>query len=229
MILSTSLAISAWIASVSATSSAQISNAPASVIAVVPPNAQIPAANGASMLQNTTFTPASTLLSNSRDAAPPQGAIDAANDIVTANDILNIPDSLDPSEILKSIGAAAADLIGQATSADPREPKKGGGGRGEGNGGQCPPVWAEVSRDLSKMFVSGGQCNDDARAAIRATFHDCFPEGGCDGSLAMPEELQRRDNTPMAATVTKLARLANKRGVSTADMIAFAGCEFLCC
>jgi hypothetical protein len=37
--------------------------------------------------------------------------------------------------------------------------------------GQCPPVWSQISKDLTAMFVSGGQCNDDARAAIRAVFH----------------------------------------------------------
>ena len=43
---------------------------------------------------------------------------------------------------------------------------------------QCPAVWHQISSDLSALFLSGGQCNDDARAAIRAAFHDCFPDGG---------------------------------------------------
>lgn len=36
-------------------------------------------------------------------------------------------------------------------------------------GGDCPPVWKSVVSDLSAMFVdtSNGQCNDNARAAIR--------------------------------------------------------------
>jgi hypothetical protein len=39
--------------------------------------------------------------------------------------------------------------------------------------GQCPQVWSQISKDLTGMFVSGGQCNDAARAAIRAVFHVC--------------------------------------------------------
>lgn len=41
------------------------------------------------------------------------------------------------------------------------------------NGNKCPAVWAQISRDLTAKFLSGGQCNPDARAAIRAVFHDC--------------------------------------------------------
>jgi hypothetical protein len=90
---------------------------------------------------------------------------------------------------------------------------------------QCPAVWHQISSDLSALFLSGGQCNDDARAAIRAGFHDCFPDGGCDGSLALPDELSRVENTPMAATVNKLSALAKQRNVTTADMISFAACK----
>ncbi|QDS75494.1 hypothetical protein FKW77_004717 [Venturia effusa] len=89
--------------------------------------------------------------------------------------------------------------------------------------GKCPAVWTTISRELSKMFVSGGGCTDDARASIRAVFHDCFPEGGCDGSLANPVELARRDNVPMTATINKLAAMAKQYKVGTADMLMFAG------
>jgi hypothetical protein len=91
--------------------------------------------------------------------------------------------------------------------------------------GKCPAVWTSISKDLTGMFVSGGQCTDDARAAIRAVFHDCFPTGGCDGSLAFPEELSRKDNVPMTATVNKLKGLATKYNVGVADMLMFAGCK----
>ncbi|KAF2432391.1 heme peroxidase [Tothia fuscella] len=91
------------------------------------------------------------------------------------------------------------------------------------NGTACPAVWSQISHDLTTMFLSNGVCNDDARAAIRAVFHDCFPGEGCDGSLALPEELARHDNQPMAATVTKFKALADKYDVGIADMIAFAG------
>jgi hypothetical protein len=89
--------------------------------------------------------------------------------------------------------------------------------------GACPAVWSDISQDLTGMFLTDGVCNDDARAAIRAVFHDCFPGQGCDGSLALPEELARHDNQPMAATVTKLKALADEHDVGVADMIAFAG------
>jgi hypothetical protein len=36
---------------------------------------------------------------------------------------------------------------------------------------KCPAIWTTISADLKSMFLSGGQCNDDARAAIRANFH----------------------------------------------------------
>lgn len=89
----------------------------------------------------------------------------------------------------------------------------------------CPAVWTYISKELTGMFVSGGTCTDAARASIRAVFHDCFPQGGCDGSLANPIELQRITNTPMAATVSKLAELARINRVSVADMLMFAGCK----
>jgi hypothetical protein len=91
--------------------------------------------------------------------------------------------------------------------------------------GKCPAVWTSISRELTGIFVFGGQCTDDARASIRAVFHDCFPQGGCDGSLAIPAELSRKDNVPMTATVNKLKDLATKYKVGVADMLMFAGCK----
>ena len=40
----------------------------------------------------------------------------------------------------------------------------------------CPAIWTQVSKDLTAKFLSGGQCNQDARAAIRLIFHDCGGE-----------------------------------------------------
>jgi hypothetical protein len=37
----------------------------------------------------------------------------------------------------------------------------------------CPAVWQEISATLSEQFLADGQCTDAARAAIRASFHDC--------------------------------------------------------
>ena len=39
--------------------------------------------------------------------------------------------------------------------------------------GKCPTVWATISKDLTSRFLTDGQCNPAARAAIRAIFHDC--------------------------------------------------------
>ncbi|KAF2663150.1 heme peroxidase [Microthyrium microscopicum] len=88
--------------------------------------------------------------------------------------------------------------------------------------GGCPAVWTTISKDLTAMFLSGGQCNDDARASIRAIFHDCFPDGGCDGSIALPDELNRQENSIMAPTINKLSALAKQRNVTVADMIVYA-------
>jgi len=41
----------------------------------------------------------------------------------------------------------------------------------DGGGGKCPAIWTTVSSDLTAMFLTNGQCNDDARAALRANFH----------------------------------------------------------
>jgi hypothetical protein len=47
------------------------------------------------------------------------------------------------------------------------------------DGGSCPAVWNKVSKELTSKFLTRGECNPDARAAIRLIFHDC---GG--GSLS---------------------------------------------
>jgi hypothetical protein len=96
----------------------------------------------------------------------------------------------------------------------------------------CPAVWAQVSKDLTSMFVAAnGQCTDDARAAVRATFHDCGTwntaqgtTGGCDGSLILSAaENARSSNKGLQDISAKLKALATERGVGVADMIAFAG------
>lgn len=83
----------------------------------------------------------------------------------------------------------------------------------------CPSGWTDISSELTTLFVTDGQCNDDARATIRAAFHDCFPVGGCDGSLLL--ELARPENIPLGYTVIKLADLAETHDVSMADMFQF--------
>lgn len=82
------------------------------------------------------------------------------------------------------------------------------------------------------MFVAAnGQCTDDARAAVRATFHDCGTwntaqgnTGGCDGSVFLSAvENARSSNRGLQDISAKLKALASERGVGVADMIAFAG------
>ncbi|KAE9993009.1 hypothetical protein EG327_006978 [Venturia inaequalis] len=99
-------------------------------------------------------------------------------------------------------------------------------------GGVCPPIWTQISKQLTTMFVSAdGQCNHDARTAIRAAFHDCGtwnqaqgPRGGCDGSLFLSaEENARVENRGLQDIAVKLTALARSSGVGVADMIAFAG------
>ncbi|KAF2098395.1 heme peroxidase [Rhizodiscina lignyota] len=103
--------------------------------------------------------------------------------------------------------------------------------RKDGGKGNCPAIWTTVSSDLTAMFLSGGQCNDDARAAIRAAFHDCGTwnkaqgsTGGCDGSLVLADEAGTRDeNNGLQDISAKLLALATKRSVGVADLLQFAG------
>ncbi|KAH8890106.1 versatile peroxidase VPL1 [Thozetella sp. PMI_491] len=97
----------------------------------------------------------------------------------------------------------------------------------------CPPVWKNVKAELNTLFMSGNQCNDLARAAIRAAFHDCGTwdssqgsQGGCDGSLVVgttPDvELDRPINKGLQNIASVLQGLASKYGTSVADMLVFA-------
>ncbi|KAF1958017.1 heme peroxidase [Byssothecium circinans] len=97
--------------------------------------------------------------------------------------------------------------------------------------GKCPDVWSKISKDLTSRFLSRGQCNPDARAAIRLIFHDCGAwntaqgaKGGCDGSIALaPGEIDRDENKGLANIATTLKSLAGQYKVGVADMIVFAG------
>jgi hypothetical protein len=87
----------------------------------------------------------------------------------------------------------------------------------------CPIVWNSISTELTTVFLSNNTCNEDARAAIRAAFHDCFPTGGCDGSLFLANsELSRPENTFIGPVVWMLGSLAEIHQVGVADMIQFA-------
>ncbi|KAI0834096.1 class II peroxidase [Hypoxylon sp. FL0890] len=88
---------------------------------------------------------------------------------------------------------------------------------------QCPAVWTEVAADLKTTFLdTDGNCNDDARAAIRLAFHDCFPEA-CDGSIILADECtERAENTQMVDICSILGDKATQYSVGTADLIQFA-------
>lgn len=109
--------------------------------------------------------------------------------------------------------------------------KKPGDKPPKGESGQCPPVWKKISRELTPMFTENGQCNDLARGAIRAAFHDCGAyklslgnNAGCDGSLFLaPEELGRPENGGLVDIVPKLGAIAQQYGVGMADFFQFAG------
>ncbi|KAI1462162.1 class II peroxidase [Annulohypoxylon moriforme] len=88
---------------------------------------------------------------------------------------------------------------------------------------QCPAVWTDVATELKSTFIdSDGNCNDDARAAIRLAFHDCFP-GACDGSIILADECtDRGENAQMIDICSTLGTMATNFTVGTADLIQFA-------
>lgn len=99
---------------------------------------------------------------------------------------------------------------------------------------ECPPVWANISSDLTTQFLgSDGLCTDDARAAIRAAFHDAGTYslklaaegrvgGGADGSLILAKEYNRTESQGLVDISTKLHALALQYHVGVADTIQFA-------
>jgi len=98
----------------------------------------------------------------------------------------------------------------------------------------CPAVWTSVVKDLSAMFLdkATGQCNDDARAAIRGAFHDCGTwdksqgsTGGCDGSLILAREAYNLpENNGLQAYSDKILALRDGKypSVSIADLLQVA-------
>ncbi|KAI0120376.1 class II peroxidase [Hypoxylon sp. NC0597] len=88
---------------------------------------------------------------------------------------------------------------------------------------QCPTVWTDVAADLKLTLLDiDGTCNDDARAAIRLAFHDCFP-GSCDGSIILADECaERGENAQLVDICSTLSDKANLFDVGIADLIQFA-------
>ncbi|KAG4440803.1 hypothetical protein IFR05_003731 [Cadophora sp. M221] len=115
--------------------------------------------------------------------------------------------------------------------------------RKDGGGGSCPAVWTAIAVQLKGMYLGpDGQCNDDARAAIRLAFHDCGTwdssqgaTGGCDGSLVntinlatstngVPDrELSRGENGFLTDISLKLINVKNANpSITMADLISFS-------
>jgi hypothetical protein len=99
--------------------------------------------------------------------------------------------------------------------------------KGANNGGAstdeatCPPVWNEISTALTAQFLADGQCTDAARAAIRASFHDCF-NGACDGSWILADECNNSENKGLERLCGNLKNVAEQKQVGYADLIQFA-------
>jgi len=85
----------------------------------------------------------------------------------------------------------------------------------------CPAVWNNISSSLTEQFLADGQCTDAARAAIRASFHDCF-NGACDGSLILANECSNTENRGLERICGSLANVATQTKVGVADLIQFA-------
>jgi hypothetical protein len=87
-----------------------------------------------------------------------------------------------------------------------------------------------VSAELTKQFVqSDGQCNDNARAAVRMGFHDAgswdksSANGGADGSLLMDfGEQDRPENNGLQSVRTLLRSVRSKYNVGYADLVQYA-------
>ncbi|KAH0426453.1 ligninase lg6 precursor [Colletotrichum camelliae] len=146
------------------------------------------------------------------------------------------------TSFLALTSAATVDLAPRKGGSD--DSGSGSSGKG-GSGSNTCSVWTKVNKDLNTRFMAGDQCNDLARAAIRAIFHDCGSwdttqgfSGGCDGSLILgksssagdPDELFRNENRGLQNIAKVLQDMATQYGTSVADMIVFAGnaAIFLC-
>ena len=93
---------------------------------------------------------------------------------------ITMPNFLDINQLLprkdggsNSGSGSGSGSSGSSSSGNSGKGSSGGSGSGSGKEAGCPAVWSSISSTLTQKFLSGGQCNPDARAAIRAIFHDC--------------------------------------------------------
>lgn len=147
--------------------------------------------------------------------------------------------------LLASSGAASVSAFSLPDSLDISTlfKRKGGSddsGSGSSGGNACPAFWQKISTDLNSAFLTGGQCNANARAAIRFAFHDAgtfstkLPftapaGGGADGSLLLNAgEMGRGENGGLEDYFKFIqGKLSSYRtqfgnGVGAADLIQFA-------
>lgn len=92
---------------------------------------------------------------------------------------------------------------------------------------RCPDVWKTIGEELKYWFIDEeGLCSDLAAQAIRLPFHDCFPSGGCDGSIILTNECTTRlENSPLVPICGILYKMTLDYGVGAADLINFAACK----
>ena len=92
----------------------------------------------------------------------------------------------------------------------------------------CPEVWNYIAKELKHDFIdSHGFCTNSARQSMRLPFHDCFPGGGCDGSIVLTNEcFDRVENEDLIPVCVKLADVANRYKVGVADLINLTGGEY---
>ncbi|KAH6637701.1 ligninase LG6 precursor [Boeremia exigua] len=91
-------------------------------------------------------------------------------------------------------------------------------------------AWYDVSKELTSLFLQAdGQCNDNARAAVRFGFHDAgswdknAPNGGADGSLLMNfGEEGRPENNGLQTIRGVLQNVQKKYNVGYADLVQYA-------
>lgn len=135
--------------------------------------------------------------------------------------------------LLASSGAASASLFSSPSSFDFSALIK--------RKASCPTYWQQISKDLNAAFLTGdGQCNGNARAAVRYAFHDAGPfttklpfvapaGGGADGSLLLNAgEMGRGENGGLEDYNTFIGSKLNQyrsqfgSSVGAADLIQFA-------